>query len=187
MDFKHPYDITDGIIKIDGFSNLMDARKYVENVRAQPEGGFCPCCSQHVKNYRYSISRSMALALIALYHLNLRNNDTYISKENLFKNVISKSAFGGGSFASMTRWGLIESKVKDPKDETKGRTSGFWRVTERGKAFVRNELLVPKYVHSYNNEVFRYDDSEMVSILDALNGEVFDYQKMMSEAVPNPD
>jgi len=177
----HPYDVED----INEFSSLKDAREYVEDARAQPRGGSCPCCDQHVKNYRYSISRSMALALVSLYHLNVRNNDTFVSKEDLFKVVISKSAFGGGSFASMVRWGLIEEKSSD--DKTKGRCSGYWRITEKGKSFVKNEIRLPKYVHSYNNKVFFRDDKEMVSILDAMNGESFDYEKIMSEAVANPE
>lgn len=183
IDLTHPYDTKD----IDGFSPLVDARQYVETLRAQPKGGTCPCCNQHVKNYRYSISSSMAKALIALYHKNLKNKGMFISKEDLFKDIETKSTFGGGSFASMKRWGLIEQKKKSVDDKTKGRCSGFWRITEKGVAFVRNEITLPKYVHSYNNEVFKQDDSEMISITEALFSEGFDYQKVMSEAVANPD
>jgi hypothetical protein len=74
-------------------------------------------------------------------------------------------------------WGLV---AEEPGRRPDGGRRGFRRLTERGIAFARNELDVPKYAHVYDGRVLD-NDGEYVSILDCL-GKRFDYGELMAGA-----
>ena len=130
------------------------------------KGGTCPCCGQYVKMYRYSIAGVAAACLIRLYG----------SPEGAFVpvNSIARGHGVGGHWARLRRWGLIEEAINE---DTKKRTSGLWRITARGREFVDNKILVPKYVLIYNGTVFGFEGG-MVSIRGCL-GNKFNYEELM--------
>lgn len=127
----------------------------------------CPCCNQMVKLYKRSIPAVVAHDLIVLSKA--VNNDEY-------KHITTfQSKGGGGDFARLETWGLIQAK---PNDSTHRRTSGLWTITQKGRDFVDRKLMVRKYVQIYNNTFYGYDGG-MVTIDDCL-GEHFDYSELMS-------
>lgn len=151
---------------------IDEARAYLRKNYA--EGVECPCCGQFVKLYKRQIYVSMAADLIKLYRLHRR-----YGRDRWFHiSEIRKSTAGGGDFAKFLHWGLIEEAKKDP-EETTTRTSGYWRITLKGEAFVERRLTVQKYVMLYNGK-FRGFDGPQVDIRNRL-GKKFNYEELFNE------
>jgi hypothetical protein len=81
----------------------------------------------------------------------------------------------GGELAKVSHWGL--AKLKQNEDNKK-RTSGIWKPTKKGIAFVHRGMSVPKYVFIYNNEVSGFSE-EQTDVVGAL-GKKFDYSELMA-------
>jgi hypothetical protein len=141
-------------------------------LRANYEKGcVCPCCGQYVKAYWRNIYSTVARDLIHLYRLQ-NNEDRYYHISD-----IRTSTSGGGDLAKLISWGLVEEMPKDPNN-VKQRTSGYWKITEKGKRFVENTLKVEKYAVYYNNKLLRYE-GRLVGIKDCLSNK-FNYEELMS-------
>lgn len=134
-------------------------------------GRYCECCGQYVKEYKRSIGDKPAQALVKLYSLCDGDPDMFYHINEF--DQVTKS--GGGDFAKLLHWGLIESF---PNDNTKKRTSGLWTITYRGRCFVQGRLRLFKYCHLYNNEIVKFS-GEKRNISASLNEE-FDYRELMS-------
>lgn len=139
------------------------------------EGMTCPCCGQLVKEYRRKLTSAMAQALIAAYLWHKRNP----GREWFHVSAFDMSAFRGGDWAKTKLWGL-SIEMPNPNDPTK-RNSGMWKLSETGKSFVRNRLIVPRYLYIYDNKVTR-KSKEMTDIVAAL-GDKFDYSELMKGAL----
>lgn len=131
----------------------------------------CPCCGRSAKVYKRKLNSGMARMLIRFYEVHFRMpGHEYVHVHDLF-----------GGFAQSHRdwpvlrlWGLIQPKDKRTADDN---ASGFWRLTETGRAFVRGEGSAPKYVFMYDKK--RVDASdELITIRQAL-GDAFDYGELM--------
>ena len=145
---------------------LEEARAYLKEHWGK--GVECPCCRQHVKLYKRKIYARLAYDLISLHNLDRENN--------LFFHVrdIGLPEAGGGDFAKLKHWGLVEEK---PNEDDEKRTSGYWRITPRGRAFVRNVIPVEKYLFFYNGRIYKCSD-EHQSIIEAL-GKKFNDGELM--------
>jgi hypothetical protein len=75
----------------------------------------------------------------------------------------------------LVHWQLAE--LQPNKDDPKRKTSGLWRPTADGVAFVHERIRVPARVYLYDNEPIGFD-SEQITIREAL-GDRFDYQELM--------
>lgn len=74
-------------------------------------------------------------------------------------------------------WSLIEEANALRPD---GGRAGWWRVTDKGEAFIWRGLMVPKYALIYDGRFLRYDNpKDLVSIKDCL-GKKFDLDDLMS-------
>lgn len=82
--------------------------------------------------------------------------------------------------AKLIYWGMVEQKPKEA-DNTSKRTSGLWKPTPRGVAFVHGRYSAPSYKFLYKNEVI-FEDGELATIVDAL-GDDFNYGDLMSEGL----
>jgi len=140
------------------------------------EGANCPCCGQLSKVYRRKLYGSMAASLLHFY----KNFDTqtYTHKRDIL--ALADKTFptlsttlGGGDFAKLMFWGLLEQK---PAEEN-NRGSGYWRVTEKGSDFVNGKVKIPSHVMIYNGDFLGLDGDD-VSIQDCL-GEKFSYTELM--------
>lgn len=156
---------------------LEDAKTYVLSKR--DEGVPCPCCGQYCKVYPRSLNAAMARFLIWLvreYETRKKTDaatDLWVSVND---GPLIQNRKGGGDFAKMEHWGLIEQMAND--DDTK-RTSGFWRPTQSGIDFVYHRITVPKKAVLYLNECVGFS-GEKINIREAL-GTKFDYQELMGE------
>jgi hypothetical protein len=138
------------------------------------KGTDCPLCKQDVKMYWKKIDSNMAKYLIVLYKLTAqKTNREYFHTETDLK-VTQKV---GGSFAKLRWWGLIEQKEKDT-DYTTARTSGLWKITDKGKQYVRGEIKLPLYVKLYNKKMYGTDGKD-VDIRHSLNAK-FNYTELMN-------
>jgi hypothetical protein len=151
---------------------LSEAKAWLRE-RVQ-KGAQCPCCNQYAKVYKRKITSSMARGLILMYrHCPVE----YIHVNDLNARWRSKDGFfGGGEFAKLSHWGLIEQMEKDPFDDSK-KTSGTWRMTQNGRDFVDEKLLVPRHIFIYNNTVIN-SSKESQSIREALRDK-FNYKELM--------
>lgn len=151
---------------------LEEAKAYLsENML---KGTKCPCCKQFVKIYKRQIYKTMALGLIELYRQGGVKDFVHIT--TLLNNPEIAARGLGGDFSKLALWGLIEEKENS---ETKKRTSGLWRLTEKGINFIKGKSSVPKYVFIYNGKLAE-KSAEHVSIRDVL-GKEFDYTSLIQE------
>lgn len=137
------------------------------------KGERCPCCNQLAKFYSRRIYSSMAAALIYFYRS--FDQTKFHHKSDLLKNKTLATTLGGGDFAKLSYWGLIEEKPKG-QDEDK-RTSGYWKITQKGIDFVQAKLQIPSHVRIYDGKVFGFT-GDKVLVTDCL-GNRFSYAELM--------
>lgn len=147
----------------DDYMTLGEAREILrENWE---DGTTCPCCKQFVKLYRRKTTSSAAKSLINLFH----HPDEWVH----WRDFVDASATG--DFARLRYIGLVE-KMTEPEPEDKSST-GFWKITPNGRAFVKGHYKISKYMHVYNDHVYKYS-GPLVDIMDCL-GEKFSYSELM--------
>jgi len=76
----------------------------------------------------------------------------------------------------LQHWKLLERKAKGVDEDKRG--SGFWRLTEKGRDFVRKKTTIPKYAFVFDNRVIKFS-SQRVDVLTSL-GKKFSYSELMS-------
>jgi hypothetical protein len=152
------------------FHTLEEAQNYVDNNAF--EGVICPCCHKYVKVYKRSINATMVRALFVFYDKKGRwvNLENYLKTDKKLGSIIR-----GGEWCKLKCWDLIE-KSEDVKEE--GGRSSFFRITDKGCAFIEEMLDVPKYAFVFNNEVVGFDEDNTVSVQDCLKKK-FDYDELM--------
>lgn len=132
------------------------------------KGATCPCCQQHVQLYRRPITSAMAAGLILMYHFR-KNAFTHV--EDFFKKIKCPSSIRG-DFSKLRYWGLIEENTEEEGQE------GFYRVTAKGREFVRCEIKVESHIQLYNDKFYGFVGN-YVDIRDCLKTK-FDYEKLMA-------
>lgn len=151
---------------------IAEARSWLR--KHWDKGAPCPCCTQEVRMYRRKIYGTQAAALINFYR-KFDHNSYHHKSELASKRDSAPTFFGSGEFAKLSLWGLIEEKIKD--DSSDKRTSGYWKITQKGIDFVHGKLSVPKYIRTFNSHTYG-SVGENVYIQDCL-GEKFSYQDLM--------
>lgn len=146
-------------------TTIAEAQAYlnINPKKAKP----CPCCQQTVKLYTRKVNVRMLLPLFKLTKL---NPDIYHHVSTFDMNT-SK-----GEFTKLRYWNLVE--MKDNED-TKKKTSGMWRITDKGKLFLKGKITIPLSCDIYNAKV-RSFSTERIDIIGAL-GKNFDYAELMAE------
>lgn len=170
---------------------VADAKAYLRD--RWLKGAACPCCTQRVQVYRRTITVGMALALLAFLRADARRRQTepdfdgFLHAEETFKNTVLLPRSARGDFTKLRYWGLIEGAEGEREDGS--RRNGHWRLTERGRAFARREIAVPKYVYLYNDAQYTPEaigadpDQGEVTIHDAL-GRRFSYDEVVRGLAP---
>lgn len=138
--------------------SLKDARQWLAKRFRNGDLSLCPCCGQTVKKYARSIHGAMCAALKYI----AENPGTTSKKVLRFQ--------GGGDYAKLVHWGLLEQSDADSS----------WRITDKGLQFLRGTHVVPKYVYIYNSIVFGRSE-EQVDIYSCA-GKDFSFEEIM--AVP---
>lgn len=151
---------------------LEEAKQYLrENLE---EGADCPLCKRWAKLNPYSLHHSVARVLIIMYNAELAGEcdaqgflhveDYLVKIKSTIKGVHGKAKY----------WELVEQK---PNTDPKKKESGLWRLTAKGKLFVKNELSVPKKAMVFNDKAYRFE-GDSITIKDALK-DLFDYSELM--------
>lgn len=128
-------------------ATLLEARTWLQEEAANG-GAACPCCGQRAQQYRRSLNSGMARSLVVMY---VRAGGQWI---NVPTEVGARSREEG----KLRYWGLV-TEHNAPRED--GGHAGWWRVTERGAAFVRKELLVPKYAVVYDGTLIRLEGEKV--------------------------
>ena len=145
-------------------ASLGEAREYVQAL-AMGKGGRCPCCGQRAQVYRRSINSGMAHSLVTMYA------KAKLDWINVPLDVGARSREEG----KLRYWGLV---AEDTDKRLDGGHSGWWRVTELGGRFVREQATVPKYALVYDGVPLGLTGPE-VGITDCL-GEKFDLRELLN-------
>ena len=128
-------------------------------------GETCPCCDQWAQVYRWSLYTTAVMLLTKFYRTVARLTFVH-SKAMAHK--------GQGDAARLRLWGLVEGEKERRPD---GGKSGWWRVTDKGEAFLRGQQAIPKYVFVYKARALRFE-GPAVTVWDSL-GRTFDFDAMM--------
>ena len=122
----------------DLFTTLDQAKAWLQ-VEAV-DGAICPCCQRFDKVYRRKVSKSMVQRLCDLYrhpgwheHLDFVQHPTLGRDYTLFRFI-----------------DLLE--MAEP-DSLAKKTSGTYRILEKGKLFCEGELPIPEALIIYHNEL----------------------------------
>lgn len=161
--------------KLTSEDTIGEARK---ELRENWEKGInCICCGQRVQLYNYKLFASSAIALIRLYSLTRENygHKTYFHIKDYAE--AGEGRPRAHHFAELRFWGLIEKSTENPDSAKK--SSGYWKITEKGKNFVEGKLKVHSRILIFNNTFAGYaKNSELINIKDSLENK-FDYTELM--------
>lgn len=142
-------------------------------------GMYCRGCNKWGKVNSVSLTGPLVATLAFLYRRTVpRGEFVHVPSSGrrveLNKNNVGKLALW--SFAETARNG----------DETK-KSSGMWRITERGVQFFRGGLRVYWKAWTYNDAVVAFDASKLVDVVDAsVRGQKkFDYAAAMADLMRN--
>ena len=149
-------------MKFDDDTTIGEAREMMGAL--VQDGTTCPVCDQHAQVYKRKINAGMARSLIAMYR----------AKAMQWQHVPTTVGGKSREEGKLAYWGLVEEeKVLRPD----GGRAGYWRVTQKGWAFLTNTLKIDKYVYVYNGKPLSFEGPQ-VTIEDAL-GDGFDYKELM--------
>jgi hypothetical protein len=137
----------------------------------KPNGTNCPCCTKHVQIYCRKFNSRMAATMIYVYRACTEYPGRWLEIGNF---CAKKYDFIPGDHGKLLWWGLIERK---PNDDTAKKSSGKYRITEKGRAFVERRLKVPSHVVEYMSVVEKFEGKLMG--IDELLGKHFHYQELM--------
>lgn len=152
-----------------GPENVMAQARQDTMAKAKRKGTDCPCCGQFVKVYRRTITSTMARQLItaAAKH----GTEWFHTRD-----VVLIDSAGAGDFSKLECWGLIKRQPHIQGEEGK-RTSGMWKITPLGSAFIAGEALVKQYAFIFNGQLLELGGAD-THIHHAL-GKKFDYREIM--------
>ena len=131
---------------------ILEAKDHLRN--KFKTGTSCPCCGQLVKAYKRKLNANMCKALAIIY---TRTNDgVYMHVQNVFS--LLKLRATAMDYSYLEKWKFIES---DPNN------NGHWRITDKGKSFIQDHLVVPAYCLVYGGEVYEWS-TDTVNMSEAL-------------------
>lgn len=131
----------------------------------------CPCCRRTGRIYHRRLNAGMARVLVRFYHVEIESPGRWVHIHEVFGGLGQKHR----DWPLLRLWGLLGRRTKHTKDEP---SRGFWRLTERGRAFVEGRTRVPRFVFVFDGERTAKSD-EMTTIEEAL-GKRFVYSEIMN-------
>jgi hypothetical protein len=143
-------------------TTLGEVRKYIKDQREE-KGTHCPACQGFSKNYRYSVNALKAnlLTEVLLYG---GLEPVHVSRE------LPHIKQHGGELAKTRHWGLLEPV---------GNHSGVWRVTLKGKQFLKGNVEIPEWIITYNNVVIDESENMITAEWSFAKSERFNFVKHM--------
>lgn len=127
------------------------------------DGTTCKNCGHYIKVYKRKISSTIAKCLLHMLKEQSRNGDKHINIQEFFLNLKIERA----DLTKTRWWGLISSSEE-----------GYWRLTEKGKHFIKGKIKISKYVYEYSSRPIIFS-GPLINITNCL-GEKFDWNEMMN-------
>jgi len=152
---------------------LGRAREWLLSQFEEYETEYCPCCGKLVKLYHRHLYDNLARGMIIAYNT--------VEQEHDWFHWYRTTRVTGGDHAKLHHWGLMQRSNRDRDPQEPG--VGNYRLTDKGVAFVRNTISVPRCarVVGVRDRFVRWCDTlhpGETNIRTAL-GEEYDYDKMM--------
>jgi len=135
----------------------------------QGEKTDCPCCGRHAQMYARNLHHNAAKKLVQLYRFGGQFDYVHTSS------LIDDGETGAGDFSKAKYWKLIEEAENNWEHK---RTSGNWRLTDKGVRFVLGNETIPRQVMIFDDRVFGFSEDH-VTIHDCLASGGFDYNALM--------
>lgn len=149
---------------------LFDNHYTVSQLRQMSAEGSkkCKCCGGNIRVYRRVLNSGMARVLCWLV-ANRMGEWTHIAK-------IPAEIDRGHEVGRLAYWNLVE---RQENTDTSKRSSGVWRVTNKGISFVLHGTEIPSHAFcSVPGHVILGFEDNLVTIHDVLK-ERFDYNELM--------
>lgn len=156
-----------------GTELLSDARERFFEGAATREGIKCPCCDRFGKIWVRPLNASHARALIWMYQRN--DQDFHHVQREAGRGMLTSNSHGW-----MRHWGLVERMPN--KDDPSKHQSGWYRITEVGRAFVEDRMTMNSHVITYDDNCWGWRD-EQVSMSDILR-RPFHYTELRDDSPP---
>ncbi len=128
----------------DMFPELREARDWLQDKKAEKHGAICPCCDRWAKIHRRRIPASAVRVLVQLFTYSQTHGDGFHHYTDFKKSKV------GWEFVLFRYFGLIERQEKAPDHK---KTSGMYRMTDMGRAFVRGDTTIPRRVHLFDTQM----------------------------------
>jgi len=142
--------------------------------KARDGGCHCPVCGQYAKVYRRQIAATTVRQLAKVYH------EHGVGVYFHVRDTMLRGMSGAADFPKLEYWNLIRRMPHNEGDDGK-KSSGMWKITPSGKAFLQDHLAVPQYALVYNGNVLAMEGN-MVNVRQCL-GQKFDYNELMGRLV----
>jgi len=131
----------------------------------------CPVCSSRLQRYHRKINSGMARVLFELWSLSERDLTAEWWHHRQF------DRFGSREVHKLVWWRFVEQKPADP-EETKKKTSGYWRITEEGRKYASGLSAAKPIAIVYQGKLVGFEGTpERIS---GAFGEKFDYGELMT-------
>tara|TARA_R110002020_G_scaffold257294_2_gene470939 strand:+ start:85 stop:660 length:576 start_codon:yes stop_codon:yes gene_type:complete len=136
----------------------------------------CECCGGPIKCYKRKLTSTAAAIMCFLYSTNYRPGQKQYDLPWTHKRKIPREFVHGGEIAQLKHWNLMEEKLNDDSGK---RTSGIWRLTQRGVVFVRGGCKVPShiFVQSPRNKLLGFEETK--TDIETALGNRFNYEELM--------
>lgn len=139
-------------------------------LNSEVDGVRCQCCGRpRPRVYPRTLNSGMARGLIKIYRA---SPDDWIHVGQLF--LAEGENANHAEYSKLKFWGLLEPR---PEEQVEGHRSGFWRLTDLGRAFVMGRVSVPRISYVAGQHLLR-QSSERTDIFKAL-GDHYDWYEMM--------
>lgn len=159
---------------------LAEARKaLMDHGRWEKPGGVvCPCCDGRAKVYTRDMNRTQARSFIAIAREQRRVGEgVWIHAPTLLRRLLLN---GNNDAGLLAYWGLLAARIGQKADGNP--RVGFYRMTEKGWAFLRGEITVQSAIVMYQGEHLGFAGRD-IRLADAL-GQSFDYAEVMRPVTP---
>ena len=147
-------------------NTIREAKTWLRE-KAAKDGAKCPVCNRFTKVYKRTITSSMAIFLIKFWNRHKDFEFHQVTKEKDYNFC--------GDYGKLAYWGLMKPRGDIGESS---RYSGYWKITDIGLKFVKNELKLRKYCLVYDNRVIAMKGDE-ISIKSALTNK-FNYEEIFS-------
>lgn len=156
-------------IQSPGHRPFGEVREELWGIIENGDSTTCPCCSR--------------AAAIRNRHLDFAKADTLIkfwanAGREWAEMKEAVPGLPGGEYGKLRLWGLMERAIGHRQDGSP--RTGWWRVTDKGERWLRDEITVPEIARVFANRVIEFGGTEEWTIHDAL-GRTFDYREMMGQ------